>query len=982
LSFDQSNFRLKSDGSIGVQPAQNKLQDEATEHTLAGSVIGVVRSVIPGLKGTAQSNDQIANIAADTIASIPMVKTVASGAIRATMLIDPTKDAETNARSFGLNFVEGVALNKVSRLAMPESGLSNFLSTKLGTGLAAESATHLTVGLGFGAVRTGFNTENWKDSQGNFSLSTGAENLIKGSATGALVNLPAGLLGFRVAKASSVMLESGAVTPRLASVITGAGSGYAAGGVYGGLDAVMSGKSFPDVLKSINEGGMIGAASGGLMGSFDGWRIVNSNRSAKSTDISTMAVERTSAEKPMAVERPTDVDRPTPQDSIRPRDMLSEISEADNVSRFSVDPAKYEAMSIKPREMPPIVEVQNRLTSVEVRPEKYEYLDPQAKGPWKDFSDFATNLKSAEKDFRVYKVDNGNIEIALPEAYAKQLDEVRALRIKAEKPSILDNLPPGQHIAVQNMVRTGNVATFKDFYSDQEATQILPILSARIKLADHPLGNRALPEDFVTMLDELPTRTNIKRLTISDERFSQDAWHKQDYKPTFQAAATAAESIGGVDFYQPNRADQLQSTFRDSLRGTLFHEHGHLVPPKNTMYADASLLEKDGYYVTDYSKRNNDERWTEDRAKAWLHPDVDKFLEMSEKGPIRSVVIAQEFIKQAGSLPPAEQSVYAKQFWNRVKFTDEQVLPLAREQMVAQLKSKDANVQDAALRLLDNFGTGNELDAVVAASHHAATPDIQRRAFDLAIKLVGPDLKKQFDFVFEQGLPESPVRELAIRRLRYYGTVDERAPSYTNLLIALARNDLPELAKMVTRMQTNEGSELAYQYAMDKGRHVEGYQRAVALSALEEVPSLRIRALNTLDLQPPDFIAPVVGKFVNDSDPIVAGLARDVLRGVELRTTIQNANRIVAKGGTVHPDVIAALGNSGNPNASVPPLLDIIAKGPDSTRPLALDALAKFDTNIVKYYARYAKKELTADQAQNLEQITNNKFRNRNLQFH
>ncbi len=159
MSFDQSNFRLKSDGAIGAQPSQNKLQDEATEHTIAGSVIGAVRDIIPGIKGTAQSNDQIAHIAADTIASLPMVKTVAGGAIRATMLIDPTKSWDANAGSFGLNFVEGLALNKVSKMAMPESGFSQLVSSKLGTGLASEAATHLTVGLGFGAIRTGFNAE-------------------------------------------------------------------------------------------------------------------------------------------------------------------------------------------------------------------------------------------------------------------------------------------------------------------------------------------------------------------------------------------------------------------------------------------------------------------------------------------------------------------------------------------------------------------------------------------------------------------------------------------------------------------------------------------------------------------------------------------------------------------------------------------------------------------------------------------------------
>jgi hypothetical protein len=215
--------------------------------------------------------------------------------------------------------------------------------------------------------------------------------------------------------------------------------------------------------------------------------------------------------------------------------------------------------------------------------------------------------------------------------------------------------------------------------------------------------------------------------------------------------------------------------------------------------------------------------------------------------------------------------------------------------------------------------------------------------------------------------------------MRYFGTIDERAPSYANLLVALGKNDLPGLAVQVTRMHTDEGSALAYEYAMNLGRHVEGYQRAVALSALQEVPSLRLRALQTLNVQPPEYIATVVKNYVNDADPNVAAMARDVLKGVEIRTVIQSANSMLFKGGTLQPEEITALGNTGSSTA-VTPLLESLIKGPEGTRPLTLDALAKFEPNIVKFYARLAKKDLTVDQAHNLELVTNYNFRQRNWQ--
>ncbi len=74
----------------------------------------------------------------------------------------------------------------------------------------------------------------------------------------------------------------------------------------------MAGKSFTDVLKGINEGGIIGAASGGLMGSFDGTRLINSPTNPKSGNFSEThngALFRTSefASKPAVVNESTNV---------------------------------------------------------------------------------------------------------------------------------------------------------------------------------------------------------------------------------------------------------------------------------------------------------------------------------------------------------------------------------------------------------------------------------------------------------------------------------------------------------------------------------------------------------------------------------------------------------------------------------------------------------------------------------------------------
>lgn len=982
MSFDQTNNLLKKDGDNTAQSAQNKLQTEATEHTLAGAAIGAVRDVIPGLHGSASGNDQIAQIAADAVASLPVVKTVVGGAIRATMLIDPTKGFEANLGGFGVNFVEGAALNKVSRLAMPESGFSTVLQSRFGTGLATEAATHLTAGFGFGAIRTGFNGDSWKDASGNFDLKTGAENLLKGGAVGALINLPAGMVGFRVAKLSGSALENSIVSPRLASVITNAGAGYAAGGVYGGVDAVMAGKNFSDVMKGINEGGLIGAATGGAIGAFDRGAI-----SARTQDGKTAApasennlFERTSApaneqaREVLAVPVRESESVQVAGDGNRAKNWMREGSDTENVEfvgRLKLDAPAYDLLSIERSLVPRIADIQHRLTSYAVQSESHYEPTEGSEGPWKDFAEFkAQALKPVDQDFRVYKLNDGvNTEIALPESYAKKLDEVRALRLKAEQPSALDDLPSGHSLSVQQMVKNNDAKLFRHYFDDETAKQILPIVWARIKLSEHEFGNRALPEDILSLLDEQPAKEKIQRINMYPGKSPYNKWFEQVHNEEgFEASATASESEGGISLYAAKKSDQSNSQFRDTIRATFAHERAHLYEPTDKNYQDAALLDKDGYYVSKYSKKNVDERWAEDTAKGFLVPDVDQFLIFAEQAPVRAVVMAREIERQIESSAPKDHGKYNDDIMLRCKFVEHQVMPLARQQLAEQLYLKDADMQQAALRLLREFGARTELKAVMHAAYQGETPEVRKSAFDLAVSLQGPSLKDRFEFVWQEGLPDKPARDIAIRQMRLYGTRNENAASYANLLQYAGDRDYPQLAKQVTRMFTDEGSERAYELAMKMGAHVKGYQQEVALSALLEVPSLRVRALHSLNNQPPENVAPVVRRFVDDSDPEVAQAAQEVLRGVELRTQIADMQKVFDRTGEVDPRVIAALGASGD-SRSIPPLLQVIVKGSDAARGQALDALAQFDPNIVKYQARLAKLGHSPTSVQNLKYV-------------
>ena len=153
------------------------LQDRR-EHTLGGCLIGTVQDILDFGKAkadivrsaNAEANDELAKVAADTLAFLPSMKWTAGGALRAAILVNPHEGAGENLAGFGKNFLEGAALNKVGRLALPEGAFSKALTARLGDGLLSESVAHLSVGFGIGAVKSGFNQVSWKDEAGTFSL--------------------------------------------------------------------------------------------------------------------------------------------------------------------------------------------------------------------------------------------------------------------------------------------------------------------------------------------------------------------------------------------------------------------------------------------------------------------------------------------------------------------------------------------------------------------------------------------------------------------------------------------------------------------------------------------------------------------------------------------------------------------------------------------------------------------------------------------
>ncbi len=188
---DSLNNQNRIDQAFGVlNPDEFKthgswieeLLSNRQEHTVAGAAFGVVRDVFGTAKTAdqraqrAQFNDQCAELAADVAASVTRVRPMAAGLIRSGMLLDPNGTMEENAAGVTKNFAEGWLLNNVVRSTSAEGAFGKWTTAKFGGGLTGEMSNHLIGGLGFSAVRTGFDSRTWLDDKGQVSLHDGALN--------------------------------------------------------------------------------------------------------------------------------------------------------------------------------------------------------------------------------------------------------------------------------------------------------------------------------------------------------------------------------------------------------------------------------------------------------------------------------------------------------------------------------------------------------------------------------------------------------------------------------------------------------------------------------------------------------------------------------------------------------------------------------------------------------------------------------------
>ncbi|MEZ4543782.1 MAG: hypothetical protein R3C24_07755 [Cyanobacteriota/Melainabacteria group bacterium] len=165
----------------------------------------------------------------------------------------------------GKNFLEGAALNKVSRAVLPGGSLTGLTGRYLGDGLKAEAATHMAAGFGFGAVKSGFDARTWLDNQGNFSLGSGLESMAEQVPLPRSSNIHRyGRYAFGSVGRQSPQGKKRSVQEPFLLHFSATSRLYSSA-VVGGIEAFKEGKGFYETLEQMNQAGLIGAGTGGLL---------------------------------------------------------------------------------------------------------------------------------------------------------------------------------------------------------------------------------------------------------------------------------------------------------------------------------------------------------------------------------------------------------------------------------------------------------------------------------------------------------------------------------------------------------------------------------------------------------------------------------------------------------------------------------------------------------------------------------------------
>jgi hypothetical protein len=269
-----------------------------------------------------------------------------------------------------------------------------------------------------------------------------------------------------------------------------------------------------------------------------------------------------------------------------------------------------------------------------------------------------------------------NIRIEISQEYDKELDELR------------------NHLRVAQMDEEGLSAEQK-----AQKAEALNVLKT------HPLKDRVLPEDIAWSLNYLPQPSLVSRVILEDQQRASDLWY-QATTGTDPGTAAVSSVSGEITVY-PQLSDipiADRTELSSLIRLLISHEWSHLLkwrlPRQSALFDQAARIERGGYMADGYAVRvdTNDENWAVNLGEGLLHPEQCRFLEVTEKAPVRCLALAQA-LKQCFAGPDGSQMMRMA-LGERMKYLDEETSPRAKLALVHLMEEADPVLSRVAGQLL------------------------------------------------------------------------------------------------------------------------------------------------------------------------------------------------------------------------------------------------------------------------------------------
>lgn len=265
------------------------------------------------------------------------------------------------------------------------------------------------------------------------------------------------------------------------------------------------------------------------------------------------------------------------------------------------------------------------------------------------------------------------------------------------------------------------IVVFEDEVPDLEAIRLfrLSLEGAPVERSnasfDPRLLRRALPEDFIPMLDALPDSRLIDRLYLSlHEGCPTDGWFQLASGDQHFEAQAVATSNGAITFYRKN----LDGYLGDELR----HEWVHLFRWQKSHQARAYDLaaeyEKNGYYHRPRARLSCDENHAVHMGEQFLHRAFAEFQQLARQAPVRMAVIGlsvDRLLQERRRSPGTPAEAYCEALTLRVRYVRELVLPWVVSDLVLDIETApDAHAQQLPAKLLIFLGAAERLAGIEA----------------------------------------------------------------------------------------------------------------------------------------------------------------------------------------------------------------------------------------------------------------------------